>query len=112
MLLSAEHSMLEIFFDMLQIPIYHSTSFPQIYPRVADSPSFPFESSQYCQTLPTQIRSPHSPHSFRTLPPKDYHNSKTTISFPSSLENQPINVLPVRLSLNCPLFRHITMPDI
>ena len=48
-------------FEKLQNPIYHSKFFLQFYPRVADSPKLSFESSSNSQTLPTQIRAPHSP---------------------------------------------------
>ena len=69
-------------FEMLQNSIYHSNSFPQFYPRVADSPILSFETSPNCQTLPTHIGAPHSPYSLCSLPPKDYHNSKPTIASP------------------------------
>ena len=75
-------------FEMLQSPIYHSTSsstpsFPQLHPRVADSPNTYFDSSFNSQTLPTHIRASHSPYNLRLLPPKNYQNLKPNIYFPS-----------------------------
>ena len=65
---------------MLQNPIYHSTSFPQFYPRVAGPPNFSFESSPDSQTLPTHVRAPHSPYNLRPLPSKYYHNQNPLLS--------------------------------
>ena len=83
---------------MLENPIYHLNSFPQFYPRVADSSNFSSESSLNAQTLPAHIRAPHSPYSLHPRPPNDYHNSKPTISFP--LLNSSRIALPLRLPLN------------
>ena len=72
---------------MLQIHLYHSNSsnpspFPQLYPRVTDSPYIPLSSSPDSQPLPTHTQAPHSPYHLRYLTPKDYHAPKPTICFP------------------------------
>ena len=68
--------------EMHQNPIYHFTSSPHFYPRVADSPNFSFESLPDPQALPTHFRAPHSPYKLRLLRPQGYHDSKPAISFP------------------------------
>ena len=70
--------------EMLQNPIYHSMSFPQFYPRIADSPDFSTEIFSNSQTLPPTFLL-----TVRCLPPIDYFNSKPTKSFPPYFEFNP-----------------------
>ena len=65
---------------MLQNSNYHPNSFSKpsfshLHPRVVDCPNFSFEFSPISQTVPTQLRAPHSPYDLRPPPPIDYHNS-------------------------------------
>ena len=56
---------------MLPNPIYYSNSsdnsFPQIYPRIADSPKISLTFSNDSQTVSTYTRGPHSPYTLRSL---------------------------------------------
>ena len=73
-------------FEMLPNPIYYSNSsndsFPQFFPRVADSPDTSSSPSLYSQTNSTYKRAPHSPYNLRSLPPRHYNSSKPNIDFP------------------------------
>ena len=72
-------------FEMLQNPLCYSdsSSFPQLCPRVTDSPNLSFESTSDSKTLRTHIRAPNSPYKLRSLPLKDYKNPKPSMSFPT-----------------------------
>ena len=50
---------------MLHNPIYRSFSFPQTFPRIADSPECLLKPSSDTQTSPTQIQAPHSLYNIR-----------------------------------------------
>ena len=61
-------------FEMLPNPIYYSTSsndsFPQFFPRIADSPDISSSPSLILQNDSTYKRAPHSPYNLRSLPPR------------------------------------------
>ena len=71
---------------MLPNPIYYSNSspnsFPQFFPRVADSPDTSPSSLLESLNEPIYQRAPHSPYNLRSLPPRHYNSSKPNISFP------------------------------
>ena len=73
-------------FEMLPNPLYYSNSspnsFPQFFPRVADSADTSSSSFPEPPNEPTYRRAPHSPYNLRSLPPRHYNSSKPTISFP------------------------------
>ena len=73
-------------FEMLPNPIYYSTSsndsFPQFFPRIADSPDISSSPSLILQNDSTYKRAPHSPYNLRSLPPRHYNSSKPNIDFP------------------------------
>ena len=73
-------------FEMLPNPIYYSNSstnsFPQFFPRVADSPDTSSSSLLESPNESTYQRAPHSPYNLRSLPPRHYNSSKPNISFP------------------------------
>ena len=73
-------------FEMLPNPICYSNSspnsFPQFFPRVADSPDTSSSSLLESLNEPTYQRAPHSPYNLRSLPPRRYNSSKPNISFP------------------------------
>ena len=52
---------------------YHSTSFPETFPRVADSPECIFNLPSVAKTSRTDTRAPHSPYTLRSLPFRDYN---------------------------------------
>ena len=78
--------------EMLPNPIYYSNfsndSFPQFFPRVADSSNLSSSPSLDPQDIPnsqneaTYTRAPHSPYNLRPLPPRQYNPTKPNISFP------------------------------
>ena len=73
-------------FEMLPNPLYYSNSslnsFPQFFPRVADSPDTSSSPLPEPPNEPTYQRAPHSPYNLRSLPPRHYNSSRPTISFP------------------------------
>ena len=70
---------------MLPNPIYYSNpsidSFPQFFPRVADSPDISSTPSLNSQNESTYKRAPHSPYNLRSLPLRHYNSSKPNIDF-------------------------------
>ena len=73
-------------FEMLPNPIYYSNSsndsFPQFFPRVADSPDISSSPSPNSQNESTYKRAPLSPYNLRSLPPRHYNSSKPNIDLP------------------------------
>ena len=73
-------------FEMLPNPIYYSNSsndsFPQFFPRVADSPDNSSSPSLNSQNESTYKRAHHSPYNLRSLPLRHYNSSKPNIDFP------------------------------
>ena len=73
-------------FEMLPNPIYYSNSsndsFPQFFPRIADSPDISSSPSFTLQNDSTYKRAPHSPYNLRSLPPRHYNSSKPNFDPP------------------------------
>ena len=67
-------------FEMLPNPIYYSNSsnnsFPQIFPRIADSPNTSLTSPNDPQTVPNYTRAPHSPFNLRSLPNRNHFKTQ------------------------------------
>ena len=77
-------------FEMLPNPNYYSNSsnnsFPQTFPRIADSHNTSLNSPNDPQTVLNYTRAPHSPYNLSSLPqippPHYYKSSRPNISFP------------------------------
>ena len=73
-------------FEMLPNPFFYSNSsnnsFPQILPRIAESPNTSLTSPNDSQPIPNYIRAPHSPYTLRSLSARNYNSLRPNISFP------------------------------
>ena len=73
-------------FEMLPNPIYYSNSsnisFPQTFPRIADSPITSLFSPNDSQSVTKYARAPHSPYNLRSIPTRNYNYCRPNIIFP------------------------------